>query len=32
MAIGYAFTFGYLIWTEFYGLSFIELFGTRRPS
>jgi cation/acetate symporter len=29
MAVGYAFTFGYLIWTEFYGLSFVELFGTK---
>jgi cation/acetate symporter len=29
MAVGYVFTFGYLIWTEFYGLSFIELFGTK---
>jgi cation/acetate symporter len=29
MAVGYVFTFGYLIWTEFYGLSFVELFGTR---
>ena len=29
MAVGYLFTFGYLIWTEFYGLSFIELFGTK---
>ncbi|WP_203072959.1 sodium:solute symporter family protein [Falsiroseomonas ponticola] len=29
MAVGYVFTFGYLIWTEFYGLSFVELFGTK---
>jgi cation/acetate symporter len=29
MAIGYLFTFGYLIWTEFYGLSFMELFATK---
>jgi cation/acetate symporter len=29
MSVGYAFTFGYLIWTEFYGLAFIELFGTK---
>jgi cation/acetate symporter len=29
MLVGYVFTFGYLIWTEFYGLSFVELFGTK---
>jgi cation/acetate symporter len=29
MAVGYLFTFGYLIWTEFYGLSFMELFATK---
>jgi cation/acetate symporter len=29
MAVGYVFTFGYLLWTEFYGLSFVELFGTK---
>jgi cation/acetate symporter len=29
MAVGYVFTFGYLIWTEFYGLAFMELFGTK---
>ncbi len=29
MAVGYVFTFGYLIWTEFFGLSFVELFGTK---
>jgi cation/acetate symporter len=29
MAIGYIVTFGYLIWTEFAGLSFMELFGTK---
>jgi len=29
MSIGYVITFGYLIWTEFAGLSFIELFGDK---
>jgi cation/acetate symporter len=29
MAVGYIVTFGYLLWTEFGGLSFIELFGTK---
>jgi cation/acetate symporter len=29
MAVGYIITFGYLLWTEFAGLSFIELFGTK---
>jgi cation/acetate symporter len=29
MAVGFTFTFVYLIWTEFYGLSFVELFGTK---
>jgi len=29
MAVGFLFTFIYLIWTEFYGLSFVELFGTK---
>ncbi|MFL1462334.1 sodium:solute symporter family protein [Roseococcus sp. DSY-14] len=29
MVVGYVVTFGYLMWTEFYGLSFVELFGTR---
>ena len=29
MAVGYIVTFGYLLWTEFAGLHFMELFGTR---
>jgi cation/acetate symporter len=29
MAVGYIVTFGYLLWTEFAGLSFLELFGTK---
>ncbi|MCW8086807.1 sodium:solute symporter family protein [Sabulicella glaciei] len=29
MAVGYLVTFGYLLWTEFAGLSFLEVFGTR---
>jgi cation/acetate symporter len=29
MLVGYAFTTGYLIWTEFYGLSFMEVFATK---
>jgi cation/acetate symporter len=29
MAVGYLVTFGYLIWSEFFGLSFVETFGTR---
>jgi cation/acetate symporter len=29
MAVGYTFTFGYLMWTEFAGLDFIELFGSK---
>jgi cation/acetate symporter len=29
MAVGYIVTFGYLIWTEFYGLHFMETFGSR---
>jgi cation/acetate symporter len=29
MVVGYVVTFGYLMWTEFSGLAFIELFGTK---
>ena len=29
MAVGYIVTFGYLMWTEFSGLGFIELFGSK---
>nr|MCU0984128.1 cation acetate symporter [Acetobacteraceae bacterium] len=29
MAVGYVVTFGYLLWTEFAGLSFMETFGTK---
>jgi cation/acetate symporter len=29
MAVGYIVTFGYLLWTEFAGLSFMETFGTK---
>ena len=29
MGIGFSFTFVYLLWTEFYGLSFMELFATK---
>jgi len=29
MGIGFTFTFVYLLWTEFYGLSFMELFATK---
>jgi cation/acetate symporter len=29
MAVGYLVTFGYLIWTEFFGLHFMETFGTK---
>jgi cation/acetate symporter len=29
MAVGYVFTFGYLVWTEFFGLHFMELFATK---
>jgi cation/acetate symporter len=29
MLVGYVVTFGYLIWSEFFGLYFVELFGTK---
>jgi cation/acetate symporter len=29
MVVGYAVTFGYLIWTEFYGLHFLSVFGSK---
>jgi cation/acetate symporter len=29
MGVGYAFTFIYLLWTEFAGLDFVELFGSK---
>ena len=29
MVVGYVVTFGYLMWTEFSGLAFMELFGTK---
>jgi cation/acetate symporter len=29
MLVGYVVTFGYLIWTEFYGLHFLSIFGSK---
>ena len=29
MAVGYVVTFGYLIWSEWFGLSFVQLFGSK---
>ncbi|MCX7374594.1 MAG: cation acetate symporter [Alphaproteobacteria bacterium] len=29
MAVGYVVTFGYLVWTEFFGLHFMEVFATK---
>jgi cation/acetate symporter len=29
MAVGYVVTFGYLIWSEWFGLDFVQLFGTK---
>ncbi len=29
MTVGYVLTFGYLIWSEWFGLSFVQLFGSK---